>query len=66
MTIPSATGTDMDTMGLILRDIYNFGCRLAKGLDTCSLTQQQWVLVKVNMGKMLTAVSTEIVNSMYS
>lgn len=55
---------DMDTMGPILRDVYNYGCRVTHMGHMFSQTAVD--LMKMNMGRVPTTVSNETVDFMYS
>lgn len=67
MTItPPATDTDMNTMRLVLRGFYSCHSQFAGvGHRLFSPTAGR-VLMKANLGRVLTAVSSKIVNVLYS
>lgn len=55
---------DMDTMGPIFRDVYNYECRVTQVGHIFNLTAMG--LVKIKMGRVPTTIFNEIVDFMCS
>lgn len=61
---PHHPEADMDTTGPIFRDVYHYGCRVTQVGHIFNLTAMG--LVKINMGRVPTTISNEIVDFMCS